>query len=362
MHLEGQARQGVGALAAAIVEDAHELADFVQNGGVGPELGEEVAELLEGAGGLAEGGEEHALVGVIGVGLGRVAAGEPKPPTAEALGVVDVEQAGERAGDGAVGNAGHVAALFAELGEALAVSVELAQVDVGPVEEGPEGPVLDQVLGEGGPLGQAAFDVLEHGLLRVVFQLNGAAGGEARELLLDGFAKLGAGAAAEQSAETAVEAELAVGPANEVEHGQAALALVEPEAAAELLQVEGGALGGAQEEHGVDFGDVDALVEHVHGEEGAELAATQLLDHRGAFAERGVAGDAGGGQALLVEKGGHELGVFDGDAEAEGAHDGGVAHPVGEGAEHAVGAVLVGGVEGLEGRDAVAAAAKVDVR
>ena len=44
------------------------------------------------------------------------------------------------------------------------------------------------------------------------------------------------------------------------------------QAAAELLQEDGGALGGAQEQHGVDLGKVDALVEQVCREQHVEPA------------------------------------------------------------------------------------------
>jgi hypothetical protein len=39
-----------------------------------------------------------------------------------------------------------------------------------------------------------------------------------------------------------------------------------------LLQQHHGALGGAQQQDGVDGGDVEAFVEQVDGEEGAQLA------------------------------------------------------------------------------------------
>ena len=55
--------------------------------------------------------------------------------------------------------------------------------------------------------------------------------------------------------------------ADEVEHRQARLVLGPAAATAELLEEDRRALGRPQEEDRVDLGDVDALVEEVHGEE-----------------------------------------------------------------------------------------------
>jgi hypothetical protein len=60
--------------------------------------------------------------------------------------------------------------------------------------------------------------------------------------------------------------------ADEVEDGEAVLPIAAPEAAAELLEEDRGALGRAEEEDGVDVGQVDALVEQVDREQAAELA------------------------------------------------------------------------------------------
>ena len=49
----------------------------------------------------------------------------------------------------------------------------------------------------------------------------------------------------------------------------------EPEAAAQLLQEDSRALGRAQEQHGVDLGDVEAFVEEVDREEDVDLAVAQ---------------------------------------------------------------------------------------
>lgn len=105
-------------------------------------------------------------------------------------------------------------------------------------------------------LPQAAQDDL--GGLAV--ELRVAAGGQERELLRHGALELPAGAA-EQGPVAAVEAELAAMRAHEVEDRAEPLARCAAQAPAELLEEQGGALGGAQHEHRVDSGHVDALVE-----------------------------------------------------------------------------------------------------
>ncbi len=92
-----------------------------------------------------------------------------------------------------------------------------------------------------------------------------AAGGQERELLLHGALELPAGAA-EQRPVAAVEAELAAVGAHEVEDRAEPLARRAAQAPAELLEEQRGALRGAQHEHGVDGGYVDALVEQVDRE------------------------------------------------------------------------------------------------
>ena len=102
-----------------------------------------------------------------------------------------------------------------------------------------------------------------------------AAGGQERELLLHGALELPAGAA-EQGPVAAVEAELLRWVPDEVEDRAERLARRAAQAPAELLEEQRGALGGAQHEHGVDGGHVDALVEQVDGEHDPDLAGGQV--------------------------------------------------------------------------------------
>ena len=72
------------------------------------------------------------------------------------------------------------------------------------------------------------------------------------------------------------------------------------EAAAELLEPEDARLRGAQHEDGVELGEVEALVEDVHGADDVELARRELLERLGPRG-RGVARvDGHGAQALLA--------------------------------------------------------------
>lgn len=73
-----------------------------------------------------------------------------------------------------------------------------------------------------------------------------------------------------------VPAEVPVVMTDEVQHGQAGLAGRAAKAAAQLLQEDGGTLGGTQEEKGVHLGDVEAFVEEVDSEDGVDLAIPQL--------------------------------------------------------------------------------------
>ena len=108
--------------------------------------------------------------------------------------------------------------------------------------------------------------------------------------------------------------------ADEVEDGEAVLAVGQAQAAAELLQEDGRALGGTQEEHGVDLGDVDALVEEVDREDAVDLAARSIRSAGSRWSAAGRAETATAGMPAPREALGHVVGVRDADAEAERAH------------------------------------------
>ena len=140
--------------------------------------------------------------------------------------------------------------------------------------------------------------------------------------------------ASEQAAEALIEAELLALLAHEVEHGQHALAVVFAQASAELLQEDGGALGGAQHEDGVHCRHVDALVEQVDGEQDGELAVAQILQRVASFLAAGAAGDRLGSEPGGRELAGHELGVIDRHAETERPHGVGVGDHIADRGEH----------------------------
>src|SRR6266545_700223 len=91
-----------------------------------------------------------------------------------------------------------------------------------------------------------------------------------REVFLDLCFQL-APAHPRQGPVPAVEAELPVLIADEVEHGKAWLVVVEPESTAELLEKHRRAVGGPQEQHGVDCRNIDTFVEQVDREDRVNL-------------------------------------------------------------------------------------------
>jgi hypothetical protein len=166
-------------------------------------------------------------------------------------------------------------------------------------------------------------------------------------------------AAAQQGPVAQIKAKAPVLLANEVEHGEAALAGVgrQPQAPAELLQEHHGALGGPQEQHGVDRGDVEPFVEQVHRKKDLQVAGLQAA--QGGLAEIGGGGgiEGFGAEAAGTEALGHEVGVFHAHAEAQGPHAGGIGQGVVELAENQVHPTVVAGVNGAElGRHVAAAA------
>lgn len=130
-----------------------------------------------------------------------------------------------------------------------------------------------------------------------------------------------------------------------------------PQAPAQLLQKHHSALGGPQEQHGVDRRDVEPFVEEVHGEEDLQLAGLQTA--QGGLAQIGGGGGIKGfgAEAAGTEALGHETGLLHTHAKTQGPHAGGIGHGVVELAEDQVDAAVVAGVDGAELGGQVAAAA-----
>ncbi len=133
--------------------------------------------------------------------------------------------------------------------------------------------------------------------------------------------------------------------AYEVEDGAGCLSLGAAQASAQLLEEEGWAVGGAEEEEGVHHRDVDAFVEEVDGEDHVDLACGEVGQGGAAFVVWGVGPDGDGWDAGFVEDAGHESGVGDVHAEAEGAHGADVFHSLDESGDHLFRPGVVGGEE-----------------
>ena len=67
------------------------------------------------------------------------------------------------------------------------------------------------------------------------------------------------------------------------------------------MQEHGGALGRAEKENRVDTGHVDAFVENVNREDGAELAVAQTTEGRVALRVTRIAGDRHRGEARIAQ-------------------------------------------------------------
>ena len=195
-------------------------------------------------------------------------------------------------------------------------------------------------------VGSASRTLREHDVAGDVVEVEVAAGGQVGEALLDVGFEFSSGAA-EHAPVAEVEAELLALVADEVEHGQHVLAFGAAQAAAELLEEDRGALGGAQHEHDVDGGDVDALVEQVDGEQHLHLAVSQIGERLASVGVGRLRRDGPCRDPGPLEPVGHEVGVVDADAEAERPHLAWLADLVSDrgddlGRPHVVGGVEVG--------------------
>lgn len=216
-----------------------------------------------------------------------------------------------------------------------------------------------QLLEQLGPAaGQALAQIGQHPLAGDAIEHQPATGRQKREPLSQLVFELPP-AAAQQGPVAQIKAKAPVLLSHEVQNGEAALAGVgrEPQAPAELLQKHHGALGGSQQQHGVDRGDVEPFVEEVHRKKDLQVAGLQAA--QGGLAEIGRRGgiEGFGAEAAGREALGHEMGVFHAHAEAQGPHAGGIGHGVVELAEDQLHPAVVAGVECAELGGHVAAAA-----
>ena len=158
-------------------------------------------------------------------------------------------------------------------------------------------------------------NVVQNVLGSLPLQLDIAALGGGDKSIFDflGYAASGVG---QQGGKLILEVIPLVGLADKVQHGQAFLVLLQPQATAQLLEEDGQGLGGAQEQHRIDLRDVHALVVNVHHENEANLAAHQPPLGGFSLIVRGFPGQENGADAVTVEIAAHELRMFDGHAEA----------------------------------------------
>ena len=115
------------------------------------------------------------------------------------------------------------------------------------------------------------LDVVENDLGGDPIQLDRTAGRQPRKSFLD-LANDVRAVTAKQGPKAQIETEAAVRASDEVQHGQAGLALRAPEAATKLLEKHERALGRTQEEDGVDLGYVNPFVEEVDAKDYVQLA------------------------------------------------------------------------------------------
>ena len=296
-------RQGPGQrVEAAIGAFGEQLQQLDQLLAPGAGLPEHLQGLIEGsplAAGAEQLGGEHQPLAPLALGEGlrivRRGGGQGGGGGAQTVGVVEVEQAG---GDGAaealllgMGRTRQVGRQPTQLapqgGEASAAdTVEVGRLHgqgFEPVGQAagwadhPLGGKGAQLLQQLGPArGQTLPQIGQHPLAGDAIEHQPATGRQKREPLGQLVFELPP-AAAKQRPVAQIKAKTPVLLADEVQNGEAALAGVgrQPQAPAELLQEHHRALGGPQEQHGVDGGDVEAFVEEVHGEEDLQVAGLQ---------------------------------------------------------------------------------------
>ena len=130
------------------------------------------------------------------------------------------------------------------------------------------------------------LDVVEHQLLGLPVQDDLRARRQERETLLDLMGESPPGRSGERSIPDVEPEFLALVP-DKVQCGQDGLVGGEAQTAAELLQEDRRALGGPQEQDGVDCGQVETLIEEVGSEQDVDLSIAQRAERLGAVGPGG---------------------------------------------------------------------------
>src|SRR5207245_11038742 len=120
-------------------------------------------------------------------------------------------------------------------------------------------------------------EVFDHPFAGLTFELDVTAGRQEGKSSLRRADKM-ASADSSQSPQPEVQPKLAAIVGDEVEDRAHLLVVVATQAASDLLQEYGDRLCRPQKKDRVDLGNVDALVEHVSGEDGTELASCEASD------------------------------------------------------------------------------------
>ena len=148
------------------------------------------------------------------------------------------------------------------------------------------------------------------------------------------------GGVGEQGGKLFLEIILLVRLPDEVQYGQAFLVFGQTQATAQLLQKHSQRLGWAQEQHGVDFRDVYALVIDVHHKDETNFPGNEPLFGGAPLLVGRIPGQCHGRDAVGVEIICHEPGVLDGGAEPKTLHFIDIGDVFQDGVHHKVGTAL----------------------
>ncbi len=158
--------------------------------------------------------------------------------------------------------------------------------------------------------------IVQYVFCGLLLQLYVAALWHGDEAVLD-LAGHAAGSIGEQRSELVLKVILSVGLADKVENGQAFFILRQTQAAAQLLKEDGQGFRGAQEQHGIDLGNVHALVVDIHDKDEPHFAGHETVLGVAPFLVGGFTGQEHGRNAVLIEIPAHKFRVLHRDAEAK---------------------------------------------
>ena len=159
-------------------------------------------------------------------------------------------------------------------------------------------------------------NVVQNILSRLLFQLDITALGSRYKSVFD-LSGHAAGSVGQQCCKLIFKVVPLICLTNKVQHRQALFVLCQPQTTAQLLQENGQGLGGAQEQHRIDLGNIYTFVIDIHDKDKADISSNQPIFGGFSFFIGRFSDQEDRRNSMVIEIPAHELGMVNRNAESQ---------------------------------------------